>query len=41
MSPIHHHFELKGIKEPQITIHFWIIQAIGIMFAWLGQMGVS
>jgi len=41
MSPIHHHFELKGMKEPQITIRFWIIQAIGIMFAWLGQMGVG
>ncbi|PIS48091.1 MAG: phospho-N-acetylmuramoyl-pentapeptide-transferase [Elusimicrobia bacterium CG08_land_8_20_14_0_20_51_18] len=28
MAPIHHHFELKGIPEPKVTIRFWII---GIM----------
>jgi phospho-N-acetylmuramoyl-pentapeptide-transferase len=38
MSPIHHHFELKGIKETQITVRFWIIQAIGITVAWLGRV---
>jgi phospho-N-acetylmuramoyl-pentapeptide-transferase len=25
MAPIHHHFEEKGWKEPQIVIRFWII----------------
>ncbi|MEO1272928.1 MAG: phospho-N-acetylmuramoyl-pentapeptide-transferase [Myxococcota bacterium] len=25
MAPIHHHFELKGWKEPQIVVRFWII----------------
>ena len=30
MAPIHHHFELKGWKETQIVIRFWII---GIIFA--------
>jgi phospho-N-acetylmuramoyl-pentapeptide-transferase len=25
MAPIHHHFEKKGWKEPQIVIRFWII----------------
>jgi phospho-N-acetylmuramoyl-pentapeptide-transferase len=25
MAPIHHHFELKGWKEPQVVIRFWII----------------
>jgi len=25
MAPIHHHFEQKGWKEPQIVIRFWII----------------
>ncbi|HAX97342.1 MAG TPA: phospho-N-acetylmuramoyl-pentapeptide-transferase [Candidatus Atribacteria bacterium] len=38
MSPIHHHFELKGMKETQITVRFWIIQAIGITVAWLGRL---
>lgn len=38
MSPIHHHFELKGMKETQITVRFWIIQAIGMTIAWLGRV---
>jgi len=25
MSPLHHHYELKGISEPKIVIRFWII----------------
>ena len=25
MSPIHHHFELKGWAENKIIIRFWII----------------
>jgi phospho-N-acetylmuramoyl-pentapeptide-transferase len=25
MAPIHHHFEQRGWKEPQIVIRFWII----------------
>lgn len=32
MSPIHHHFELKGWQEPTIVVRFWII---GILFALL------
>jgi phospho-N-acetylmuramoyl-pentapeptide-transferase len=28
MSPIHHHFELKGWPEPKIIIRFWIIAII-------------
>lgn len=24
MAPIHHHFELKGIPEPKVTVRFWI-----------------
>jgi len=28
MSPIHHHFELCGWKEPKIIISFWITGAI-------------
>lgn len=33
MSPIHHHFELKGWKENTVTVRFWILSAI---FALLG-----
>ncbi len=28
MSPIHHHFEIKGWKETQVVIRFWIISLI-------------
>jgi phospho-N-acetylmuramoyl-pentapeptide-transferase len=43
MSPLHHHFELKGWPETTIVVRFWIISALftGIGFAlfyadWLG-----
>ena len=36
MSPIHHHFELCGWKEPKIIIRFWIV---GIIFAFVGVAG--
>ena len=25
MAPLHHHFELKGWKENQVVVRFWII----------------
>jgi len=28
MSPLHHHFQMKGISESKIIIRFWIISAI-------------
>jgi phospho-N-acetylmuramoyl-pentapeptide-transferase len=28
MAPLHHHFEQKGWKEPQIVIRFWIISFV-------------
>jgi phospho-N-acetylmuramoyl-pentapeptide-transferase len=28
MAPIHHHFELMGIKEEKITLRFWILQIL-------------
>jgi len=28
MAPIHHHFELCGWPEPQITVRFWIISIV-------------
>ena len=33
MSPIHHHFELKGWKENTVIVRFWIMS---VMFALLG-----
>lgn len=32
MSPIHHHFEKKGIPETQIVIRFWIVSIICAIF---------
>ena len=31
-APIHHHFELKGWKESQVVVRFWIL---GILCAFL------
>ncbi|HEX9920358.1 MAG TPA: phospho-N-acetylmuramoyl-pentapeptide-transferase [Candidatus Methylomirabilis sp.] len=28
MAPIHHHFELNGLREPKIIVRFWIISFI-------------
>ncbi len=33
MSPLHHHFELKGWPEPKVTVRFWIL---AIIFALAG-----
>ncbi|MGC8976300.1 MAG: phospho-N-acetylmuramoyl-pentapeptide-transferase [Candidatus Ratteibacteria bacterium] len=32
MTPIHHHFELKGIPEPKVVTRFWIIGIILALF---------
>ena len=31
MTPIHHHFELKGNKESQIVVSFWLITLLLIL----------
>jgi phospho-N-acetylmuramoyl-pentapeptide-transferase len=36
MSPLHHHFELGGMLEPQIMLRFWMV---GIVLAVLGVLG--
>jgi phospho-N-acetylmuramoyl-pentapeptide-transferase len=28
MTPLHHHFELAGWKEPKIVVRFWIIAIV-------------
>ena len=33
MTPIHHHFELKGIKEEKIVEIFWLINIILLIFS--------
>ena len=30
MSPLHHHFELKGWAEITVVVRFWLIAALGI-----------
>ncbi|MCM8803639.1 MAG: phospho-N-acetylmuramoyl-pentapeptide-transferase [Candidatus Omnitrophica bacterium] len=32
MTPIHHHFELKGIHESKVVIRFWIVGIILALF---------
>jgi phospho-N-acetylmuramoyl-pentapeptide-transferase len=31
MAPIHHHFELKGWKENQVVVRFWIITTVLVL----------
>ncbi len=33
MSPLHHHFEIKGWSEEKIVIRFWLIQAFMVVVA--------
>ncbi len=33
MAPLHHHFELKGWSETQVTVRFWIIAAVFAMLS--------
>jgi len=33
MSPIHHHFELKGWDETTVVVRFWIMSLVGAMAA--------
>ena len=32
MTPIHHHFELKGIKEEKIVENFWTVNILLVVF---------
>jgi phospho-N-acetylmuramoyl-pentapeptide-transferase len=33
MSPLHHHFELKGWDETTVVVRFWIMSLVGAMAA--------
>lgn len=34
MSPLHHHFELSGWPEQQVTLRFWLLTAVCVALAW-------
>lgn len=37
MAPLHHHFELKGMKETQVVLMFWCLQLVfSLLGLWLG-----
>jgi len=36
-SPLHHHFEYKGLAEPKVVIRFWIA---GLLFSILGILSI-
>ena len=31
MSPLHHHFELKGWPEPRIIVRFWVVALVFVL----------
>jgi phospho-N-acetylmuramoyl-pentapeptide-transferase len=33
MAPLHHHFELGGLSEPQIIVRFWIVSVVCALIA--------
>jgi phospho-N-acetylmuramoyl-pentapeptide-transferase len=33
MAPIHHHFELKGWREPKVIIRFWIVAILFMLLS--------
>jgi phospho-N-acetylmuramoyl-pentapeptide-transferase len=33
MAPLHHHFEMKGVKEPKVIVRFWIIGIVLMLLA--------
>jgi phospho-N-acetylmuramoyl-pentapeptide-transferase len=35
MAPLHHHFEMIGWSETQVTMRFWMISMVG------GMLGVA
>jgi phospho-N-acetylmuramoyl-pentapeptide-transferase len=32
MAPLHHHFELSGVKESQVVVRFWIVTMMLVLF---------
>ena len=47
MSPIHHHFELKGWPEVKVVVRFWMIEMLFVLIAlvlfygdWVARSGL-
>ena len=40
MAPIHHHFELKGVKEPKIVENFWKINILLVILGIVLRMNL-
>ncbi len=32
MAPLHHHFEVGGVKESQVVVRFWIVTMVLVLF---------
>jgi len=32
MAPLHHHFEIGGVKESQVVVRFWIVTMMLVLF---------
>ncbi|MEZ5727813.1 MAG: phospho-N-acetylmuramoyl-pentapeptide-transferase [Burkholderiaceae bacterium] len=32
MAPLHHHFEVGGVKESQVVVRFWIVTIVLVLF---------
>ncbi|MFT3800018.1 MAG: phospho-N-acetylmuramoyl-pentapeptide-transferase [Burkholderiaceae bacterium] len=32
MAPLHHHFEVSGVKETQVVVRFWIVTMMLVLF---------
>ena len=32
MAPLHHHFEVGGVKESQVVVRFWIVTMMLVLF---------
>lgn len=41
MSPLHHHFELGGMLEPQIMLRFWVVGMVLAVFGVLGLVLIN
>ncbi len=41
MAPLHHHFELKGLSEPQVVRRFYILAIIFIIIGLLGFKNIG
>jgi len=41
MSPVHHHFELKGWPEPKVVKFFWLMSVFFVVLGIMSLKGVG